>query len=65
MNITEVRNVIRQVIAEAMEKGTMEKSGGTLVELKKELASLEKMLTQIKQIFHLMLVGLLLNLSLC
>jgi flagellar biosynthesis chaperone FliJ len=43
MNITEVRNVIRQVIAEAMEKGTMEKSGGTLVELKKELASLEKM----------------------
>ena len=43
MNITEVRNVIRQVIAESMKKGTMEKSGGTLVELKRELASLEKM----------------------
>jgi len=43
MNITEVRNVVRLAIAEAMEKGTMEKSGGTLVELKKELASLEKM----------------------
>jgi hypothetical protein len=44
MNITEVRNVIRQVIAEAMEKGTMpEKSGGKLVHLKKELAGLKKM----------------------
>lgn len=44
MNITEVRNVIRQVIAEAMEKGMMpEKSGGKLVHLKKELAGLKKM----------------------
>jgi flagellar biosynthesis chaperone FliJ len=44
MNITEVRNVVRQAIAEAMEKGMMpEKSGGKLVHLKKELAGLKKM----------------------
>jgi len=43
MNITEVRNVIKQVIAEAMEKGGLPKSGGKLVHLKKELASLKNM----------------------
>ena len=43
MNITEVRNVIRQVIAEAMEKGGLPKSGGKLVHLKKELQSLKGM----------------------
>jgi flagellar biosynthesis chaperone FliJ len=43
MNITEVRNVIRQTIAEAMEKGGLPKSGGKLVHLKKELAGLKKM----------------------
>ena len=43
MNITEVRNVIRQVVAEAMEKSGLPKSGGKLVHLKKELAGLKKM----------------------
>ena len=43
MNITEVRNVIRQVVAEAMEKGGLPKSGGKLVHLKKELDGLKKM----------------------
>jgi flagellar biosynthesis chaperone FliJ len=44
MNITEVRNVVRLAIAEAMEKGTMpEKSGGKLVHLKKELEGLKRM----------------------
>jgi flagellar biosynthesis chaperone FliJ len=43
MNITEVRNVVRLVIAEAMEKGGLPKSGGKLVHLKKELAGLKKM----------------------
>lgn len=43
MNITEVRNVIRQVIAEAVKEGGLSKSGGTLVELKKELKSLKGM----------------------
>ena len=43
MNITEVRNVVRLAIAEAMEKGGLKKSGGKLVELKKELVSLKKM----------------------
>jgi flagellar biosynthesis chaperone FliJ len=43
MNITEVRNVIKQAIAEAMEKGGLPKSGGKLVHLKKELAGLKKM----------------------
>jgi flagellar biosynthesis chaperone FliJ len=43
MNITEVRNVVRQAIAEAMEKGGLPKSGGKLVHLKKELAGLKKM----------------------
>ena len=44
MNITEVRNIIKQVIAEAMSKeGGLPKSGGKLVHLKKELASLKNM----------------------
>jgi len=42
MNITEVRNVVRQAIAEAMES-KLEKSPGKLVHLKKELAGLKKM----------------------
>ena len=43
MNITEVRNVIKEAIAEAMEKGGLPKSGGKLVHLKKELQSLKGM----------------------
>jgi flagellar biosynthesis chaperone FliJ len=43
MNITEVRNVIRQVIAEAKAEGGLPKSGGKLVHLKKELQSLKGM----------------------
>jgi len=43
MNLNEVREVIRQTIAEAMEKGGLPKSGGKLVHLKKELAGLKKM----------------------
>lgn len=42
MNITEVRNVVRLAIAEAMEGG-LPKSGGKLVHLKKELQGLKKM----------------------
>ena len=45
MNINEVRSIIRQVIAEAMEdkKNGLPKSGGKLVHLKKELQSLKGM----------------------
>ena len=43
MNLNEVRSVIRQTIAEAMEKGSLPKSGGKLVHLKKELQSLKGM----------------------
>lgn len=43
MNKTQVREVIRQVIAEAKEKGMLPKSGGKLVHLKKELTGLKKM----------------------
>ena len=43
MNITEVRNVIRQAIAEAVEKGGLQKSPNKLVHLKKEMDSLKKM----------------------
>jgi len=43
MNITEVRNVIKSAIAEAMEKSGLPKSGGKLVHLKKELQSLKGM----------------------
>ena len=51
MNIKEVRNVIQQVIAEAMEKeGGLPKSGGKLVHLKKELASLKNMKESLGQL---------------
>ena len=45
MNINEVRSIIRQTIAEAMEdnKNGLPKSGGKLVHLKKELQSLKGM----------------------
>jgi hypothetical protein len=45
MNITEVRSIIRQVIAEAMEdkKGNAPKSTFKLVELKREMEGLRKM----------------------
>ena len=43
MNLNEVREAIRQVIAEAMEKGGLPKSGGKLVHLKKELKNLKAM----------------------
>jgi hypothetical protein len=50
MNITEVRNVIKSAIAEAMEKGGLPKSGGKLVHLKKELASLKNMKESLGQL---------------
>jgi hypothetical protein len=50
MNITEVRNVIKLAIAEAMEKGGLPKSGGKLVHLKKELASLKNMRESLGQL---------------
>lgn len=50
MNITEVRNVIKLAIAEAMEKGSLPKSGGKLVHLKKELASLKNMKESLGQL---------------
>jgi hypothetical protein len=43
MNITEVRNLVKSAIAEAMEKSGLPKSGGKLVELKKEMEGLKKM----------------------
>lgn len=49
MNINEVREVIRQTIVEAQEKGQLPKSGGKLVELKKELAGLKKMKESLNQ----------------
>ena len=50
MNITEVRNVVRLAIAEAMEKGGLPKSGGKLVHLKKELAGLKNMKESLGQL---------------
>jgi flagellar biosynthesis chaperone FliJ len=51
MNITEVRSIIQQVIAEAMSKeGGLPKSGGKLVHLKKELASLKNMRESLGQL---------------
>ena len=50
MNITEVRRVIRQTIAEAMEKGGLPKSGGKLVHLKKEMEGLKKMKESLGQL---------------
>jgi len=43
MKLSEVREVIRQVIAEAKAEGGLPKSGGKLVHLKKELDGLKKM----------------------
>lgn len=47
MNINEVRSIIRQVIAEAMEEGKkkteLPRSSGKLVELKKEMEGLKRM----------------------
>jgi len=50
MNLTEVRSVIRQTIAEAMEKSKLPKSGGKLVELKKEMEGLKKMKESLGQL---------------
>lgn len=50
MNITEVRNVIKSAIAEAMEQGGLPKSGGKLVHLKKELAGLKNMKESLGQL---------------
>ena len=50
MNITEVRNVIKSAIAEAMEKSGLPKSGGKLVHLKKEMEGLKKMKESLGQL---------------
>lgn len=47
MTINEIRKVVREVIAEAKEKGL--KSGGKLVELKKELKQLKAMKESLAQ----------------
>ena len=49
MNITEVRDIIRQVIAEAKEAG-LPRSNGKLVELKKEMDGLKKMKESLGQL---------------
>jgi hypothetical protein len=43
MKLSQVREVIRQVIAEAKTEGGLPKSGGKLVHLKKEMEGLKKM----------------------
>jgi len=54
MNINEVRSIIRQTIAEAIEekkgKSTAEKSGGKLVHLKKEMEGLKRMKESLGQL---------------
>jgi flagellar biosynthesis chaperone FliJ len=50
MNITEVRNIVKSAIAEAMEKSGLPKSGGKLVHLKKELAGLKNMKESLGQL---------------
>ena len=50
MYITEVREVIRQVIAEAKAEGGLPKSGGKLVHLKKEMEGLKKMKESLGQL---------------
>ena len=50
MNITEVRDIIRQVIAEAKAEGGLPKSGGKLVHLKKEMEGLKKMKESLGQL---------------
>jgi len=49
MNITEVREIIRQVIKEAKEGG-LPKSGGKLVHLKKEMEGLKRMKESLGQL---------------
>jgi len=49
MNITEVRDIIRQVIKEAKEGG-LPKSGGKLVHLKKEMEGLKRMKESLGQL---------------
>lgn len=43
MKLTDVREIIHQVISEAKKEGKLPKSGGKLVHLKKELTNLKKM----------------------
>ena len=50
MKLSEVREVIRQVIAEAKAEGSLPKSGGRLVELKKEMDGLKKMKDSLGQL---------------
>jgi hypothetical protein len=50
MKLTEIKSIISQVIAEAKEKGGLPKSGGKLVHLKKELASLKSMQESVSQL---------------
>jgi len=50
MNITEVRNLVKSAIAEAMEKSGLPKSGGKLVHLKKELTGLKNMKESLGQL---------------
>jgi hypothetical protein len=50
MNITEVRNLVKSAIAEAMEKSGLPKSGGKLVHLKKEMEGLKKMKESLGQL---------------
>jgi chromosome segregation ATPase len=49
MNLKEIKAVISQVVAEAKEAG-LPKSGGKLVHLKKELASLKQMKESVSQL---------------
>jgi cell fate (sporulation/competence/biofilm development) regulator YmcA (YheA/YmcA/DUF963 family) len=49
MNLKEIKSVISQVVAEAKEAG-LPKSGGKLVHLKKELASLKQMQESVSQL---------------
>lgn len=51
MKVNEIKNIINQVIAEAKEKKeALPKSGGKLVHLKKELASLKQMQESVSQL---------------
>ena len=50
MNITEVRSIIRQVIAEAMEEKGTKKSTFKLVDLKKEMEGLKRMKESLGQL---------------
>jgi hypothetical protein len=50
MKLSQVREVIRQVIAEAKAEGGLPKSGGKLVHLKKEMEGLKKMKESLGQL---------------